>query len=114
MSDTLRAKLAEEILGWTWVRQDDGKHFYRYPSVSLMALPESHWFPDEDVSQAIRCLQALEAKGWRWAIDCEKGSSDVQLRNPADLRWTRSLGSEPIAKAICLAIACAFKWETAA
>lgn len=66
---------------------------------------------DEDVAQAIRCLEALQAQSWRWAIECENGSSDVQLRNPETLMRTRSLGSESLPRAICLAIAAALQWE---
>lgn len=65
------------------------------------------WRPDEDVAQAIRCLEAC---GWSWKIQPGAGGYVCDLVN-RDMEHAFARG-DTLPVAICLAIAAAMKWET--
>lgn len=68
-----------------------------------------NWRPDEDVAQAIRCLEALSSE-WSWSI--RRG--DVMVKNIVrddELNPTHIAFAESIPHNICLAIADALDWK---
>ncbi len=67
------------------------------------------WAPDENVGQAIRCLEAIGPL-YAWTIR----RREVTLSKITDAAWnpTRVTFTDSIPQNICLAIAAALGWET--
>ncbi len=95
----MRPKLAE-LCG---IKEDPGNPLDRPLSSGL-------WRPDEDVAQAIRCLESLGPE-WSWTIR----RREVSITNVFNLDpWTPThLGfSDSIPRNICLAISAALGWTS--
>lgn len=120
MSDLawMRPKLAE-LCGWLTLPEDP--HWYSEPPDregfhnNIVGVDE--WRPDEDVAQAVRCLEA-----WRdqtmgdWIIESKPVAGEmaywVELAPFAETpNPKRLLLDGPLPRAICLAIAAALGWE---
>lgn len=102
----MRPKLAElcGVEHWT---KDDCCYFSTRVSIDLHV---EEWHPDEDVAQALRCLEAL---CYRSQIDYDPSSESrawgVSIFQAEDIS-PFSAGSS-LSSAICHAIAAAMEWE---
>lgn len=98
-----RPKLAE-LCGLTLMDGRDDERYRVHPSGMA-------WEPDEDVAQAVRCLEAMNrpVSLW-WPINPVEGwvgqGWAVSIGNPEDAHTGTTLP-----RAICLAIAAALGWE---
>lgn len=84
--------------------------FYRHPDGTNM-IPQ-HWKPDEDVAQAIRCLESLAGRGLGFELHLPRSPAKalwhctIRLDNQNAYRIDVSLSA-----AVCLTIAQAMGWE---
>lgn len=112
-----RERIATEIMGWRMM--DDESYLCRRvwmrpgaASKENIACAVRDFRPDEDVAQAIQVLEALAAKGWRWAIESWL-RYDIQLQPPdAPNDWTRHLSDDgPLPAAIITAVVKSKGWD---
>ncbi len=108
MSDLawMRPKLAE-LRGYL-VYGDEDSYLVHADSKLPSNEHKLYWRPDEDVAQAIRCLEAAQdshttlciTKGHQWNVYIDGG-----------MRYGGERQDKSLPRAICLAIAAALEWK---
>ncbi len=74
--------------------------------------PLSMWRPDEDVAQAIRCLEALRPSlSWSLGVAQNPGDRFVCIASEDEPGLSVIVYKGTISQATCLAIAVALGWE---
>lgn len=80
-----------------WIDSDGKRH-------------KGYWRPDEDIGQAIECLEALAAQGWRWSIENWRRYS-IHMEPPGG-GWISHEGDQgDLSRSIVSMIAKSLRWD---
>jgi hypothetical protein len=82
-----------------WIERDGRRH-------------RGHWLPDQDIGQAIMCLEAMRALGWCYRISAvPTGNIEVTLRSSCDEDFCHDSYAADLTQITCHVIAGALGWE---